>query len=133
MEFKRRKCQSKCKILIERVDTVEWRPKYLMKMKQYQEEGCPILYVDESWVDSNLMFRKCCQSNDIMDIQANVNYGNRLIMLHVRGINGFVHNPQFVYKVGSATGDCHDQMSSANFEKWVAEKLVPNLPPHAVL
>jgi hypothetical protein len=24
-------------------------------------------------------------------------------------------------------------MNSANFEKWVVEKLVPNLPPHAVI
>jgi hypothetical protein len=49
----------KTQILIERADVVEWRSKYLMKMKQYQDEGCPVLYVDESWVDSNLTFRSC--------------------------------------------------------------------------
>jgi transposase len=105
MGFKWRKCQSKCKFLIERADIVAWRSKYLVKMKQYQEEGRPILYVDEPWVDSNLTFRKCWQSDDVMGIQTNVNSGNRLI----------------------------SQMNSANFEKWVVEKLVPNLPPHVVI
>jgi hypothetical protein len=133
MGFKWRKCQSKHKILIERADIVEWRSKYLMKMKQYWEEGCPILYVDESWVDSNLTFRKCWQSDDVMGIQVNVNSRNSLIMLHAGGINSFVPNAQFVYKTGSATGDYHGRMNSANFGKWVVEKLVPYLPPYAVI
>jgi hypothetical protein len=68
-----------------------------------------------------------------MGIQANVNSGNRLIMLHVGGINGFVPNAQLVYKAGSATGNYHGQMNSANFENWVVKKLVPNLSPHAVI
>jgi transposase len=54
-------------------------------------------------------------------------------MLHVGGINGFLPNSQLVYKAGSATGDYHGQMNSANFEKWAFEKLVPNLPPHAAI
>jgi hypothetical protein len=91
----------------------------MVKMKQYQDEGCPILCDGEFWVDSKLMFRKCWQSDDIMGIQANVNSVNRLITLHVGGINGFVPNAQLVYKAGSATGYYHDQIKSANFEKWV--------------
>jgi hypothetical protein len=132
MGFKWRKCQSKRKLLIERADIVAWRSKYLVKKKQYREEGRPVMYV-ESWVDSNLTFRKCWQSDDVMGIQMNVNSGNRLIMLHVGGINGFVPNSHLVYRAGSATGDYHGQMNSANFEKWVVEKLVPNLTPHAVI
>jgi hypothetical protein len=89
MGFKWIKCQSKCKLLIERADTVAWRSKYLVKMKQYREEGRPILYADESWVDRNLTFRKCWQSDDVMGIQTKVNSGNRLIMLHVGVLMGF--------------------------------------------
>jgi hypothetical protein len=54
MGFKWRKCQSKRKLLIERADIVAWRSKYLVKMRQYREEGRPVLCVDESWADSNL-------------------------------------------------------------------------------
>jgi hypothetical protein len=112
-------------------DTFEWRSKYHVKMKQYQEEGRPILYVNESWVDSNLMLRNCWQGNH--GYQANVNSGSRLIMLHVACRNGFVPNTELVYKAGSATGDYCGQMSSADFETWVVEKLVPNLSLHAVI
>jgi hypothetical protein len=72
MGFKWRKCKSKCRLLIGRTDIVAWRSKYLVKMKQYWEEGRPILHADESWVDSNLTFRKCWKS-DVMGIQMNVN------------------------------------------------------------
>lgn len=37
-----------------------------------------------------------------------------------------------VQKAGS-TRDYHGQISSANFEKWRVEKLVPNIPPHVVI
>jgi hypothetical protein len=33
MGFTWRKCKSKCTALIKRADTVEWRSKYLVKMK----------------------------------------------------------------------------------------------------
>jgi hypothetical protein len=54
---KRRTCQSKRKILIERADTVDWRSRYLVKIKEFRDKGHPIFYIDESWVDSNLTFR----------------------------------------------------------------------------
>jgi hypothetical protein len=64
-----------------------------------------------------------------MGVQADVNSRNRLIMLYVRGINGFLHNAQLIYKAGSAKG----QMNAANFEKWAVEKLIPNLPAQSVI
>jgi hypothetical protein len=84
MGFMWRKCQSKRKILIDRADTVEWRSKYHVKMNQYREEGCSILSDEESWVNGNVTFRKCRQSDDVMGIQANVNSGNRFeVGLHL--------------------------------------------------
>jgi hypothetical protein len=73
----------------DRADIVDWRSRYLLKMK-YQDKGHPIFYIDESWVDSNLTCRKCWQNEEVMGVQGNVNSGNRLIMLHVGGINGFL-------------------------------------------
>jgi hypothetical protein len=101
--------------LIQKADIVALRSKYLVKMKQYQEEGRPILYA-ESWVDSSLTFRKFWQSDDVMGIQTNVNSGNILIMLHVGGINGFLPALYTSCELGSAT-DYHGQMNGANFEK----------------
>lgn len=38
-----------------------------------------------------------------------------------------------MYKAGSANGDYHGQMNHGNFEKWIDEKLIPNLPPRSVV
>ncbi|PNF33229.1 hypothetical protein B7P43_G11383 [Cryptotermes secundus] len=77
MGFRWRRCQSKRKILIERQDIVNWRSKYLVKIKQYREEGRSIVYIDETWVDSNLT----------------------LIILHA----GFIPEAKLFYKAGGAT------------------------------
>jgi hypothetical protein len=130
--FKWRKCQLKRKILIERADTVDWRSRNLVKIKEYQDKGHPIFYIDKSWVDSNLTFHKCWQNEQVMDVQANVNSGSRLIMLHVGGNNGFLPNAALIYKAGSATGDYHGQMNAVNSEKWAVEKLIPNLSAQSV-
>jgi hypothetical protein len=67
-----------------------------------------------------------------MGVQVSVNSGNRLIRLHIGGINGFLPNAALIYKAGSATGDCRGQMNAANFEKWAVEKLIPILPAQSV-
>jgi hypothetical protein len=38
-----------------------------------------------------------------------------------------------VYKAGAATVDYHRQMNGTNFEKWVHEKLAPDLPCASVI
>jgi transposase len=40
---------------------------------------------------------------------------------------------ELVYKAGKATGDYHGQMNSDNFEKWVNEKVIPNLATPSVI
>ncbi|XP_023725475.1 uncharacterized protein LOC111874314 [Cryptotermes secundus] len=38
-----------------------------------------------------------------------------------------------MFKSGRKTGDYHHEMNSGNFEKWILEKLIPNLPPRTVI
>ena len=67
-------------------------------MKKYQNNGHM-----ETWTDSNLTFCKCWSNDEVMDIHANVNSGNRFIMPHVGGINVFLPNAQLIYMTGLAT------------------------------
>jgi hypothetical protein len=103
-----------------------------VKITECHNKGHPTCCVDESWVDSNLTVRKCRQNEEVMGVQANVNSGNRLIILHVGGINVFLPNAALIYETGSATRDCHGQMNAANFDKWPVEILSPNLPAQSV-
>jgi hypothetical protein len=127
--YKWRKCQSKRKILVERADVVDWRSRYLVKIKEYRNKGLPIFYTGESWVNTNLTFRKCWQNKEVMGVQTNVNSGNRLTTLHMGGINGFLPNAELIYRAGSATGYYHVQMKVAGFEKWVIKNIDPYSSP----
>ncbi|KAJ4440379.1 hypothetical protein ANN_08520 [Periplaneta americana] len=120
------------KVVASMSTTSEHWANYLRKMKKYREEGREIVYVDETWVDSNLTHRRCWQSDDLMGVQDNMNLGNRLI-IHARGASGFLAGAELIYKAGSTTGDYHGQMNSVNFQKWVVNQLMPNLQPNSVV
>jgi hypothetical protein len=50
------------KVNFNRADTVYWRCRYLQSLKRFRE--CrEIFYLDETWVDSSLTFKKCWQRN----------------------------------------------------------------------
>jgi hypothetical protein len=120
---------SKRKILIERPDIVNWQRRYLVKIKALCSEGRQIFYIDESWVDSNLTFKKCWQSEEVKGVCTDGNARKRLIMVHAGSCAGFLQGVELMYKAGSASGDYHSQMNSIHFKKWVREKVLPNLPP----
>jgi hypothetical protein len=81
-------------------------------------------------VDSNLTFRKCWQ-DESDGVLVDVNEKNRLIILHVGSIIGFLQNAELIYKVENSTGDYHGQMNHVNFEKWVRDELIQSLPTNS--
>jgi hypothetical protein len=101
--------------------------------KAAAEGGSEIFYLDESWVDSNLTFRKCWQDESDFGVLVDVNEKNRLIILHIGSINGFLQNVELIYKAGNSTGDYHGQMNHVNVEKWVRDKLISSLPTNSVV
>lgn len=133
MGFKWRKCCSKRKILVERPDIVNWRYKYLRQIKQFRESGKKIFYLDETWVDSNITFQKCWQSPDIHGVLPDINSKNRLIIVDIGSEDGFLEGGRLVYRANTANGDYHGQMNSNNFEKWIRERVIPNLPVESVV
>lgn len=48
-----RKCQNRRTILMEKPSILQWRLKYLSALRKYQEEGRSIVYLDETWIDSD--------------------------------------------------------------------------------
>lgn len=133
MGFKWKRCGSKRKILIERTDVVDSRCAYLQKIKKLREEGKPIFFLDETWVDTNLTFRKSWQSESVFGVVETGNASSRLIVVHIGSADGFLAGCELVYKAGSTVGDYHGQMNATNFEKWVREKVIPNLEAPSVI
>ncbi|XP_063237876.1 uncharacterized protein LOC134539624 [Bacillus rossius redtenbacheri] len=134
MGFVWRKTQDKRVVLLERADIVRWRSKYLTEMKKIRKDGKEKFFLDETWVDTNLTFKKCWQKKD--DINCVMSIGNaahRLIVLNTGLRNGFLPGACVVYKASATVGDYHRQMNSVNFEKWLSEKVLPNLPPASIV
>ncbi|XP_054265845.1 uncharacterized protein LOC128988514 [Macrosteles quadrilineatus] len=133
MGFKWKKCGSKRKCLIERPDIVNWRFKYLRGIRKLREQKRKIFYLDETWIDSNLTFQKCWQSVDVDGVLPDMNASNRVIVVDIGSNEGFLQGGRLIYKANSAKGDYHGQMNFSNFEKWIRERVLPNLPPNSVI
>lgn len=131
--FKWKSTQSNRKILMEKDYVKLHRTKYLRAIKQYREMGKNIIYTDETWVDSNITFGKCWQSDDISGLIKTGHPGKRLIVVSAGGKYGFVPNSTLIYKADAKTGDYHGQMNAAIFEKWVRNYLMPNLHQNSVI
>jgi hypothetical protein len=95
------------KFLIERPYIVTWRGSYLQKIKVHHNEGREIFCLDDSWVDSNLTYKKCWQSEEARGVCADENAGNTRIMVHVGSSACFLKDAELVHKTGMATGDYH--------------------------
>lgn len=133
MGFVWKRCVDKRRVLIERADIVAWRSKYLTKIRQCRSEGQNVFYLDESWVDTNLTFQKCWQrKNDVRGIMKG-NATKRLIIVHIGSRNGFLTGGLLMYRSGTTSGDYHGEMNAINFEKWLSERVLPNLPPSSVI
>ncbi|XP_054281395.1 uncharacterized protein LOC128999064 [Macrosteles quadrilineatus] len=133
MGFKWKKCGSKRKCLIERLDIVNWRFKYLREIRKLREQKRKIFYLDETWMDSNLTFQKCWQSVDVDGVLPDMNASNRVIVVDIGSNEGFLQGGRLIYKGNSAKGDYHGQMNFSNFEKWIRERVLPNLPSNSVI
>lgn len=66
-------------------------------------------------------------------LKKNLSKGQRIIMSHAGSEQGFVPNALLTYQASSVSGDYTSNMNAENYEKWLKERLVLNLPPNSVL
>lgn len=127
-KFKNIRC-----VLTQKPDIAAWRARYLRRMKENNDLGAdkkPVTYLDETWIHSHYTVSKCWQNNTDSSVKKNLNPGQRWILVHAGGENGFIEGAELLYKCKSKIGDYHNEMDTNNFLKWLREKLIPNLPPN---
>jgi hypothetical protein len=132
LDFRYRRCNSNRKLLMERTDVTIQRIRYLRAVKKFRDEGRPIVFVDETYIHSSHSVPKCWQDKTT-GLSVPFGKGDRIIILHAGGKNGFVPGSLLVFKAKSSTGDYHSQMNAENFQKWLREMLIPKLQPHTVV
>jgi hypothetical protein len=60
-------------------------------------KGGRFFYLDETWIYSNLTFKKCWQTNEVKTFLADGSAKNRPIVAHAGSEDGFVTGAQLMY------------------------------------
>jgi hypothetical protein len=106
----------------------------LQSLKKFREEGREIFYLDETWVDSSLTFKKYWQGDEVDGVMTTTRSTcHRLTVVHTSPSNGFLEGAELVFRAGTASGDYHGQMNADNIEKWLNGIVIPKLPPASLL
>lgn len=133
MGFKWQSTKSNRRILIEKNNIRELRIQYLKAIQRYRKERRPIIYMDESYIHSSHTIKKTWSDDSTEGLHQPISRGERLIIIHAGGENWFVKNALQTWNSKQRKGDYHKEMNFINFEKWLREKLIPNLPQKTVL
>jgi hypothetical protein len=131
--FRWKKTKSNRAILIETPEIRNKRISYLKDIERFRKEGRQIIYMDESYILSSHVSGKSWSDDSKEGLHCPVSKGDRLIIVHAGGENGFVKDALLMWQSRASTGDYHNQMNFDNYGKWLREKLIPNLPPNAVV
>ncbi|KAL0880990.1 hypothetical protein ABMA27_002142 [Loxostege sticticalis] len=131
--FRWKNTENNRKILIETSNIRYQRIEYLRKIKQYRQEGRPIVYTDESYVDSSHSSQKAWTDGTTKGLKKPISKGQRVVIVHAGSETGFIPNALLTFKAGTKSGDYHDNMNFENYEKWLKSQLMPNLPANSVV
>ncbi|XP_046586413.1 uncharacterized protein LOC124292739 [Neodiprion lecontei] len=115
--FRWKKTENNRKLLIEKTNIRFLRIEFLQKIKKFREEGRPIIYTDESYVDSSHASTKAWTDGSTQGLKKPISKGQRLVIVHAGSENGFVPNALLLFKAGTKSGDYHDNMNYENYEK----------------
>lgn len=129
--------------LKEKNDIITWRRQYLRKIRKYREDGTPIYYLDETWVNAGHTVKKVWTDTSVLTArQAFIDglstglknpsgKGKRLIITHIGSDEGFVEDGLLLFE-SKKTGDYHEDMNAERFEEWL-QHILPNLRENAVI
>lgn len=131
--FRWKKTKQNRQILMEHHSIRAKRLNYLREIQRYRREGRNIVYMDETYIHSSHTTPFAWSDTSLQGLFAPVSKGRRLIIIHAGGEQGFIPNAYVRFKSQQKSGDYHDDMNYTNYEKWLKEKLIPNLPPRSVL
>lgn len=140
--FEKKSLQREC-LLIEKDEIVAWRQRYLRLIRRYRRERRPIVYLDETWVNSGhrrkivwkdttiKSARQAFIEGQTVGLKPASGKGQRLIITHAGSTEGWVNGSLDVF-CGKKHGDYHEEMDSARFERWFA-MLLQNVPEGTVI
>lgn len=119
--------------LCEKKHVVEMRTRFLRNFAKLSAEGYKFVYLDETWIFSRGGCKRVWHDNDPKSVKNTGGVGKRFIVLHAGSEDGFINDASLVFSSKSKSDDYHDSMNANLFEKWLQEKLLPNLEQPSVI
>lgn len=130
--------------LLERNDIVSWRRRYLESIKHYRQQGRPIYYLDETWVNAGETTKKTWIDKTVNSPRdaflkglttgqkEPTGKGKRLIVLHIGSSDGFVAGGLLCFESKTNSTDYHHEMNGDTFYEWFVN-IVPFLKKNAIV
>lgn len=120
-------------LLVERYDICAWRHRFLRNISSKRAEGKQIIYLDETYIHKAYKPKKCWQGPSTSGVIENISSGKRYIIVHAGSEKGPIPNSLLVFSSKSKMANYHHDMNATNFNKWLQEKLMPNLDEPSVI
>lgn len=116
-------------------NNVQRRARYLQYFFDYESQGRPFVFIDESWLNKNMVTSKCWSdgtSNCEPDVPAGK--GERWILIGAGGKEtGWINQSFKMWKGHIQSEDYHTEMNAAVFEDWMKRHLLPYVPGNACI
>ncbi|XP_072035179.1 uncharacterized protein [Amphiura filiformis] len=122
-------------IVKERPDIVAKRHTFLTSMQKLRRSGRPIVYLDETWLNTTHTVGKCWLDDaGTGGLNVPTGKGRRLIILHAGSEDGFIPNCLLSFESkGKKLADYHDEMNGDCFLTWFKNQLLPNIKPNSLI
>lgn len=121
-----------------------WRRRYIRDIRKYGEEGRPIYYIDETWLNAGVVTIQVWRDTTVESSRAAISQGlstgavnptgkgKRLIVCHIGSEDGFVPDSLLSFESKKNTNDYHDEMNGDSFHDWL-EGVLPKLKDNAII
>jgi len=122
--------------LKEDVSIAAQRVNYIKKVRQYRSEGRAIYYQDETWVNKNMTPANVWLDEDGHGgLKVPQGKGERSIICHVGGRDGFVPGAKLIFRGSKALkdSDYHTEMNASVFLDWMRRKVLPAVPAKSII
>lgn len=131
-------------ILTERRDLLSWRRKYLISIRRFREEGRPIYYLDETWLNTGYCVSKVWLDKTVTSSrmaflvglstgpQNPTGKGTRLIFVHIGSAAGFMPGGLSCFQSKKIHQFIMKKLLDQTLQEWF-EEILPLLEDNAVI
>jgi transposase len=116
--------------IMNRPDIKKKRINYLIEKRNIEKllPNSPFVYIDETFIHKNYVKYKILQpfnNSKKLRFKMSIGKGTRFSIIHAGNEDGFIIGAEEIF--------VNSEINSQLFEKWLKEKLLPNVPPCSVI